>query len=161
MPPKRSSLKIKPKTPSTSNQIVLLSACLSGIESRYDGHHKLRRGLLLKLGECPILPVCPEQLGGLPTPRSRAQIIRGNGSDVLKGKARVVNAQGQDVTVQFIKGAKETLKIVRLNKIKRVFLKEGSPSCGAKRCIRREKESGPGVTTALLLKEGIDVIGVE
>ena len=161
MPQKRSSSKIKPKTPSASNQIVLLSACLTGIKSRYDGHHKLRKGLLRKLGKCPILPVCPEQLGGLSTPRSRAQIIGGNGSEVLKGKARVVNAQGQDVTAQFIKGAKETLKIVRLNNIKKVIFKEGSPSCGTKRCIRREKQSGPGVTTAILQKEGIEVVGIE
>jgi len=161
MPKKKSSSKINPKTPSTSNPIVLLSACLTGIRSRYDGHHKLRKGLLRELRGHLIIPVCPEQLGGLPTPRSRAQIIGGSGLDVLRKKAKVVNAQGQDVTTQFIKGAIETLKIIRMNHIEKAFLKEGSPSCGTQRCIRREKQSGPGVTTALLLKEGIQVIGVD
>lgn len=161
MPKKTPSQTFRKKTSHPQPPATLISSCLCGLKTRYDGNHKLRPGLLRTLKTCSILPVCPEQLGGLPTPRSRAQIIGGNGSDVLKGKAKVINLQGQDVTGEYIKGATETLKMVRLNGIRKVFLKEGSPSCGAKRCIRRQKDSGPGVTTALLLQEGVEVIGVD
>ena len=161
MPQKRLPQKFKETTSSQSNPAALLSSCLVGIKSRYDGNHKLRKGLLRQLGKCLIIPVCPEQLGGLPTPRSRAEIVGGNGFDVLKGEAKVINSEGHDVTAQFIKGAREALRMIRLNKIERVFLKEGSPSCGVERFGRREKQTGPGVTTALLLKEGIRVLGVD
>jgi uncharacterized protein YbbK (DUF523 family) len=91
---------------------MLLSSCLVGIKSRYDGRHKLRKGLLRKLGDHLIIFVCPEQLGGLPTPRSRAEVIGGSGFNVLTGKAKVVNGQGQDVTAPFIpKGRKKPLKL--------------------------------------------------
>jgi len=160
MPQPWSSLQKKTKPSSPPNPILLLSACLAGIESRYNGHHQLRRGLLKRLKGYGILPVCPEQLGGLSTPRSRAQIIGGDGRDVLRGKAKVINEHQQDVSASFVKGAKETLKIVRLNGIQTVYLKEGSPSCGTSRCIRGKRGSGPGVTAALLVQEGIEVIGI-
>jgi len=161
MPIKKLPSSNKETDPSASKTIVLLSSCLAGLRTRYDGNHKQKRELLRRLKGSAILPVCPEQLGGLPTPRSRAQIVGGDGTDVLRGKARVINEQAQDVTAQFIKGAKETLKIIRLNGAKRAFLKEGSPSCGTLRSVRGKRDSGPGVTTALLLKEGIEVISVD
>lgn len=139
---------------------VLVSACLVGVKSRYDGNQKLRKNLLKKLKGYAIIPVCPEQLGGMSTPRNRSTLVGGNGLDVLRGKARVIDREGKDVTQSFIKGAKEALKIARLNGIQSVYLKEGSPSCGTKQCVRKTKKSGPGVTTALFLKEGIEVIGV-
>lgn len=120
----------------------------------------MRRKILKELRGCAIIPVCPEQLGGMSTPRSRSAIINGSGPDVLKGKARVINQEGRDVTHSFIKGAKEALKIARLNQIRIAYLKEGSPSCGTKQCISGIKISGPGITTALFLKEGIEVIGI-
>jgi len=141
---------------------VLVSACLVGIKSRYDGNHKLKRNLLRKLNGrgYAIIPVCPEQLGGMPTPRSRSTLINGNGMDVLKGKARVMNQEGYDVTPSFIKGAKEALKIARLNGVRSAYLKEGSPSCGTRQCVCKRKRSGPGVTSALFIKKGLEVVAV-
>lgn len=108
-----------------------------------------------------IIPVYPEQLGGLPTPRSRSEINGGDGFDVLQGQARVVNSGGKDVTQFFLKGAKETLKIARLNNIKKAYLKERSPSCGTLKIISKKKvKSGPGVTAGLLMERGIEVIGI-
>jgi uncharacterized protein YbbK (DUF523 family) len=121
----------------------------------------LRKGLLRQLEKCLIVPACPEQIGGLPTPRSQSEIIGGNGFDVLKRKAKVIDSEGEDVTAQFVKGAMEVLRILRLNNIKTVFLKEGSPSCGVARFGRKENQNGPGVTTALLLQKGIRVLGVD
>lgn len=160
MPQKKLSSRIRKRSPSTSNRIVLLSACLAGVKCRYDGNQKLRKRLLEKLRGCVIIPVCPEQLGGMPTPRSRSTLINGNGLDVLEGKARVIDREGRELTCSFVKGAQEALRIARLNQIQKAYLKEGSPSCGTKQCISGVKTSGPGVTAALFLKKGIEVIGV-
>lgn len=108
-----------------------------------------------------IVPVCPEQLGGLSTPRRPAEIIGGDGFDVLRGRAKVIDSAGKDVTAYFLKGAREVLTIVRLNQVTRVYLKEGSPSCGTTQIVfKKKKRSGSGVTAALLIKEGIEVVGI-
>jgi uncharacterized protein YbbK (DUF523 family) len=144
-----------------SNKKVLVSACLVGVCCRFDGSQQVRSDVLLKLKGEVTIPICPEQLGGLPTPRIRAEIAGGNGFDVLQGKAQVIDSEGNDVTQYFLKGAKEALKIVRLYKIERAYLKEKSPSCGTKKIVFRKKvKHGPGVTTALLMKEGVEVISV-
>jgi uncharacterized protein YbbK (DUF523 family) len=106
------------------------------------------------------MPICPEQLGGLPTPRACAQVARGSGADVLEGRARVVDATGADVTEAFVRGAHETLRLCRGLGIGRMILKTHSPSCGAG-AIRRgsERVAGDGVTAALLRREGIEVVG--
>jgi uncharacterized protein YbbK (DUF523 family) len=106
------------------------------------------------------MPICPEQLGGLPTPRAPAQIERGAGADVLEGRARVTDAAGADVTEAFVRGAHETLRLCRGLHIERMILKANSPSCGAG-AIRRgsERVAGDGVTAALLRREGIEVVG--
>lgn len=141
---------------------VLISACLAGLCCRFDGSQRLRKSLLESIKGGLMIPICPEQLGGLSTPRGRAEIISGNGFDVLRGRAKVVNSAGLDITLQFLKGAKETLKIARLNKIQIAYLKEKSPSCGTAKIISRKKvKSGPGVTAAFLIKQGIEVIGVD
>lgn len=96
------------------------------------------------------IPVCPEQLGGLPTPRKPAEIEGGDGGDVLDGRARVVDVDGRDVTRFFIHGARQCLRIVQEQGISRALLKARSPSCGLKPRI--------GVTAALLCRHGIEVV---
>ncbi len=133
-----------------------------GLPTRYNGAH-CRRDEVLALGsEHVLVPACPEQLGGLPTPREAAEISTGGGEDVLDGRARVVSATGEDVSASYVRGAQAVAEIARLVGAQRAILKEGSPSCGVSR-IRRGGQDvrAAGVTTALLLREGIEVEGVE
>jgi len=95
-----------------------------------------------------LIPVCPEQLGGLPTPRPPAEILGGDGADVLSGTARVINLRGEEVTEAFMRGAEEVLRLARLLGVRRAFLKAKSPSCGLEPL---------GVTAALLLREGLEL----
>ena len=126
-------------------QIFLVSACLTGLCTRYDGIVKPDEDCLEFLKNCIIIPVCPEQLGGLPTPRPAADIINGNGYDVLAGEASVVTKEGDDITVAFLHGAEQVLQIARSREIHGVCLKARSPSCGVSGIM--------GVTAALLESE--------
>ena len=141
---------------------ILVSACLLGINCRYDGrssHHDLPE---LDKPEICIIPVCPEQLGGLPTPRSPSSIVGGNGYDVLDGKAKVITKDGQDVTENFIRGSYETLKIARELKAEACYFKDKSPSCGLHLISENTGEDlGPGVTAALLRRQNFNVIEVK
>ena len=122
--------------------IYLVSACLMGLKTRYDGQVFTSRPCELVLDDAIWLPVCPEQLGGLSTPRTAADLVGGDGHDVLAGRARVVNKDGDDVTENFILGARQVLEIALRQKISGIFLKSGSPSCGLTPRL--------GVTAALL-----------
>ncbi|MCK4414638.1 MAG: DUF523 domain-containing protein [Candidatus Eisenbacteria sp.] len=135
-----------------------ISACLLGLACRYDGTPLPAEKLLSPAaGDCWV-PVCPEQLGGLPTPRTPAEIEAGTGEDVLAGRARVVSLEGGDVTAAFLRGAHQTLALCRCLGIREVVLKSRSPSCGVGRIYRAGAlVAGNGVTTALLQREGIDV----
>ncbi|HNY64561.1 MAG TPA: DUF523 domain-containing protein [Deltaproteobacteria bacterium] len=136
---------------------VLVSACLLGIPCRYDGASKPCHEILEAKGLIPI-PVCPEQLGGFPTPRPKAFFAGGDGRDVLRGAARVLNERGEDVTAGFVNGAWNALKIAQLLGVRLAVLKEGSPSCGVNSVtVDGRKKAGIGVTAALLAAEGIDV----
>ena len=140
---------------------ILVSACLLGVNCRYDGKNSLNTGLIELSGGKNIIPVCPEQFGGLPTPRSRSEIEKGDGGDVYEGNSRILNEDGKDVTDDFIKGAKETLKVARMFGVRKAYFKEMSPSCGVKNIKRKgELVKGMGVTAYLLKKEGIEVVGV-
>jgi len=108
--------------------MIALSACLYGKRCRYDGKIKTALSLLQRLESEKKMPVCPEQLGGLPTPRSPSYITNGNGFDVLAGKAKVVNIEGKDNTKAFIAGAYLTLDLIKFYKISYCFLKDKSPS---------------------------------
>jgi len=142
--------------------LILVSGCLAGLHCRYDGKKSSSAAVqeLIRRGEGIV--VCPEQLGGLPTPRADSKIVGGDGFDVLSGKAKVISEEGIDVTEQFIGGARETLRLARLVGAKRVIFKERSPSCGVKKIYRGEEiVDGCGVTTALLLREGFEVTAAE
>jgi len=141
---------------------IIVSACLTGALCRYDGGHRLDEKVLRLSMEDEHVPLCPEQMGGLTTPRRPSEIIGGDGDDVLEGRARVVDAEGKDVTAQFIKGAMEGLAIAKRIDVKKAVMKEKSPSCGVHRIYRNGiLVSGKGVLTALLLREGIRVVSNE
>ncbi len=129
--------------------IYLVSACLIGLCTRYDGQSKKNPDCLATLKDVVWIPVCPEQLGGLPTPREAADITGGDGQDVLNGKARVLTKGGVDLTADFIRGAEQVLHIARSQNIQAALLKARSPSCAVTGTI--------GVTAALLQKSGIEV----
>jgi len=110
----------------------------------------------------PFIPFCPEQLGGLPTPRPPANIEGGDGYDVLAGKARLLDATGKDVTDSFRKGAKEAYSLARLCGSSLAIMKSKSPSCGIKtpHC-ETETGMGPGVTAAFFMSQGIRVFELD
>ncbi len=118
---------------------------------------------MLKQGKAVL--VCPEQLGGLPTPRPPAEIVGGNGADVLDGKAKVMTNDHTDVTAEFVRGAEQTLKIAQSVSAKYAVLKESSPSCGSSLIYNgtytKTKQPGFGVTAALLRRHGIEVYSEE
>ena len=132
----------------------LISACLAGINCRYDGKNALNERVLELFASETLIPVCPEQLGGLGTPREPMQVTDGGGSDVFEGGAKVMTDAGDDVTESLIRGAKETLKIAKLFGVREAIMKADSPSCGCGKV-------SDGVTTALLKRNGIWVITEE
>lgn len=128
--------------------IILVSACLVGFACRYDGKVKANPACqkeLVRLGAI-WLPFCPEQLGGLSTPRDAADIVDGDGNDVLSGHARVITGNGMDVTDAFCLGAEQVLAMAEQQAVTAVFLKARSPSCAV--------SSPMGVTAALLARHG-------
>lgn len=138
--------------------MILISGCLVGLDCRYDGTSEKNGQVLESLKSVPLLPVCPEQLGGLSTPRARAEIVGGDGHDVLAQRARVLDETGKDVTLHLVKGATETLKLTQLLGIKEAYLKGKSPSCGLGTIWRKgQLVKGDGVCTALLSKNGIRI----
>ncbi len=142
------------------NGPVIVSACLLGLRTRYDGGDAFSMEAAALLEGRIVVPVCPEQLGGLPTPRPRAEITGGGGEDVLEGAAWVLDEHGVDVTMKFMKGAMDVLQIARLSGAREAYLKEKSPSCASSVICRGGAcVKGMGVTAALLEREGITVKG--
>jgi len=132
---------------------VLISACLLGVPCRWHGRRAKRRdGLLARLKTRYVLvPVCPEQLGGMPTPRTSETLTRGaTGADVLDGKVCLIAPEtGEDVTHHHIAGARYTLEIAEIVGARRAYLTSGSPSCDR-----------DGVTGEMLRRAGIEVMRV-
>ncbi|MDZ7374876.1 MAG: DUF523 domain-containing protein [candidate division KSB1 bacterium] len=141
------------------SQRILVSACLVGIPCRYDGRDAYCEALGELATKRVLIPVCPEQLGGLPTPRPAAQIHGGDGKDVLSGRARVLDERGRDVTENFLRGAQAVLRIAQLTGCREAILKARSPSCGCGQIYHGEQlVTGDGVTAALLKEHGIQVV---
>jgi uncharacterized protein YbbK (DUF523 family) len=140
--------------------LILCSACLLGINCRYDATPKTNERILQLSKEKILIPVCPEQLGGLTTPRARAETTS-DGKKVLEGKGRVMNVDDEDVTEEFLRGAYEVLRIAKMYNITEAILKQDSPSCGCgviyDGTFSGRKIVGDGVTAALLKKHNIDV----
>ncbi|MFO7941678.1 MAG: DUF523 domain-containing protein [Bacillota bacterium] len=141
---------------------VLYSACLLGVRCAYDGRDRSRRlrDFAPPSNVVPI-PICPEQLGGLPTPRVPAEIVGGTGEDVLDGTARVISRKGRDVTSAFLRGAEEAVRVGKELRCRRAVLSEGSPSCGSgwiyAGSFDGTRRPGPGVSAAALRRAGISV----
>lgn len=136
--------------------MILVSACLAGINCRYDGKNTYQQSLEKLIETGKVVLVCPEQLGGLSTPRYPAEI---------KGTGEVIDTSGKDVTFEFNKGAIETLKIANLMKCKYAILKKNSPSCGFGEVydgtFSKTKKEGNGITAELLNKNGIKIYNEE
>lgn len=142
---------------------ILISACLMGELCRYDGKQKKLDHHLIRKWETQgrLVPFCPEVAGGLKIPRPPAQIINGDGLDVLENKARVQTSSGEDVTQAFVTGALVALELTRTHGIKIAILKAKSPSCGSDYIYDGTFENrlvpGIGVTTAVFRGNGVDV----
>ncbi|WP_078554104.1 DUF523 domain-containing protein [Bacillus alkalicellulosilyticus] len=141
--------------------MIMISSCIAGLATRYDGKDARVEAIEALVAEGKAMLVCPEQLGGLPTPRLPAEIVGGDGYDVLDGRARVVNSAGEDVTKQFIAGAYQSLKIAQKIRATEAILKENSPSCGSGNIydgtFTGNKVDGIGVTAALFERHNIKV----
>lgn len=140
---------------------VLVSACLLGEPVRWHGGSNLDAELVAALRErsAVIVPVCPEVLGGLTVPREPAEPPRGDGRDVLAGRARVLARGGADVTAEFLSGARHARDLATRLRARYAFLKERSPSCGV--CQTHSGgglAAGPGVATAALQEAGVAVL---
>lgn len=129
---------------------IIISACLAGIECNYKGQAKPNPEVIRLIKEGKAIPVCPEQLGGLTTPRTPAE---------RKGE-RVITKNGDDVTALFEKGADEVCKLCDLAGCKKAILKARSPSCG-KGKIYDGTFTGTLVDRDGVLAEKLGEIGVE
>jgi len=140
----------------------MVSACLVGVHCRYDGGHSTCRDLMDFFSSVPFIPFCPEQLGGLPTPRLPANIKNGDGHDIFSGQAKIINAAGEDVTDAFRKGSEEAYALARLTGSSLAIMKSRSPSCGL-RTPHCEKApgGGTGVTAAFFQSHGIKVFELD
>jgi uncharacterized protein YbbK (DUF523 family) len=141
---------------------ILISGCLAGLRVRYNGA-SLPHSSLPDLADGAVLvPCCPEILGGMGVPRSPCRFVGGDGRAVLSGAARIFDAQGNDRTAAFVRGAEEALRLCRLVQPHLIIFKEGSPSCGLHRVdIEGRKQQGCGVSTAMLEILGIPIITEE
>ena len=132
--------------------MILISACLAGINCKYNGGNNEVPGIRKLFEEGRAVCVCPEQLGGLPVPRLSSEICGD----------KVYNTAGEDVTAQFVRGAEESLRICRQNGCTMAVLKAKSPSCGVGTVydgtFTHTEISKDGIFAALLKKEGIPCI---
>lgn len=139
----------------------IVSACLCGINCAWNGKSKVSPKVLELIKSGELIPVCPEQLGGLSTPRIPQEIQGCSGENVLANRCKVMNKNGEDVTAQFIRGAEEALKIAKLTGATEFIAKSKSPSCGCGSTYDGTFSGtlieGDGVTTALLKQNGIKV----
>ncbi|MBW2972632.1 DUF523 domain-containing protein [Candidatus Woesearchaeota archaeon] len=133
----------------------VVSACLAGICCRYDGKNSSSEKVIEMIRRGEAIPVCPEQLGGLPTPREPAELKDG----------KVITQSGRDITAFFEQGALEAVKIVELVRAKEVILKARSPSCGSGNVYDGSFSGklvvGDGIFAALLKKKGIKLFSEE
>lgn len=131
---------------------ILVSACLLGVCCRYDGASRPHPDVLALAERHELVPVCPEQLGGLPTPRPPAE-----------RQGERVCTRETDVTEQYRRGAEEALRLCKLMKCDAAVLKEKSPSCGAGEIydgtFTGGLTQGNGITAELLMRHGIQVFG--
>ena len=145
--------------------MIGISACLGGLICRYDGQQKVVPALKKLVDEGKAIMVCPEVMGGLPTPRPPAEIVGGNGMAVWHGHAKVVTVTGEDVTKSYQEGAVKAYQKLREHKIDTVIMKAKSPSCGVHLiydgCFTGTLEEGMGVATAYFIQQQMTVLSDE
>lgn len=138
---------------------ILISACLLGVNCKYNGGNNKVDQLIQKMKDVSFIPICPEQLGGLTTPRLPSEIV------AIDGETKVVSKSGVDVTQQFAVGAEETLRIAQLYNCKYAILKQRSPSCGSSHIydgsFQGKVKAGKGMAAHLLEQHGIKVYSEE
>ena len=141
---------------------VVISACLVGLKTRYDGTARIHPLLKQIMEQAILVPVCPEILGGLGIPRSPSRFIGGDGAAVLQTKATIVDETGADRTSFFVRGAEQTLQLVKLISPVLIIFKERSPACGLRRVdIGGSWRNGCGVATAMLRSLGLPILSEE
>ncbi len=142
--------------------MILVSACLWGEPTRYDGQASACPSLKKRLAGREVLVLCPEVMGGLPVPRPAAAFVNASpgqeGQELLAGRARLIDATGCDVSQAFISGAQKVLNLALLRGVKCAYLKDRSPSC-AYDLESLNPKGGPrlGVLAALLAAHGIEI----
>ncbi len=131
--------------------MIIVSACLIGLRCRYDGSSCSFSGAIDIMRQGLAIPVCPEQLGGLSTPRDPCEIVNG----------RVMTELGVDMTDFFLRGVEEALSIIDMLPIKMALLKEKSPSCGVSSVYDGSfcgsLREGQGLFASALYRKGIAV----
>ena len=145
--------------------LYVVSACLMGENCKYSGGNNLSENVQKLCENNEYVLICPEMEGGLECPREPAEIVGGDGEDVLNGKARVVTRIGEDVTNEFVNGAYEVLEQIKnaaeVGEEIVAVLKAGSPSCGCGKIydgtFSHVKIDGDGVTAALFKRKGIKI----
>ena len=136
--------------------MYLVSACLAEINCRYNGSNSMNKVIQELVREGKAIPICPEIIAGLPTPRACCETII-----VENGNKKIVSKDGQDFTKEFTEGAHKTLEIAKIIGIKKAILQSRSPSCGYGRIydgtFSGKLKEGNGLTAELLTKNGIEV----
>jgi uncharacterized protein YbbK (DUF523 family)/CRP-like cAMP-binding protein len=141
--------------------MILVSACLAGVKTRHDGTSRTNETVMRLIAEKKAVPLCPETLGGRPIPREPVEIVGGDGYDVLSGKAKVLDKNGNDHTAEILSGVEIFMKALKKFRADTVILKAKSPACGQgiiyDGSFSGKLKSGDGVLAAALEKEGIRV----
>jgi len=147
---------------------ILISACLLGLDTKYNGKSNKNEVLIRSLKENHIefFPLCSEQLGGLTTPREPSEIESGyTAKDILNGKGRVLTKTYTDVTKQYLRGVKNILNFCKKFNITHAILQERSPSCGYTKVydgtFSDKLIPGVGILTQLLKDNDIKIIELE
>ncbi len=135
--------------------MYLVSACLAGINCRYNGSNSGHEAIKKLVEDGKAIPVCPEVLAGLPTPRKSCEMV------MVDGEKKILTDDGEDITEAFIKGAEKTWKIAEILDVERAILQTRSPSCGYgivyDGTFTGNLVEGNGFTAALLEEKGIKV----
>lgn len=143
---------------------ALVSSCLLGLATRYDGTDNFCQTVIDYLADQDItpIPICPEQLAGMPTPRLKCWFRSGDGHAVINGSGSICDESGHLVTKTFLHAAQQSHKIAKLTDCKLAILKQRSPSCGSRQIYQHgQLINGMGVTAALLLESGIKILSEE
>lgn len=144
---------------------IVISACLIGEKCRYNGLDSKSQAVMNRFEEGSLIQICPEQMGGLSTPRPAAEIVGGDGADVIDGKARVITVDGEDKTAAFLAGAYRALESAQAHRATHAILKSKSPSCGCGKIydgsFTGKLTDNDGVTAALFRRHGIKIMTEE